>query len=164
MLAQILNDKNLPYPDPIHPIIVHFVIAMVFFSFFCDVVGYLSRNPRLLEVSCWNLFVAGIAIFFAVFFGQLEAGLAQPSSEAQAVLGLHTIIGWSLSAFVAGITAWRFILRYRNPLKVPPVYLAVSTFLVCLVSWQMYLGTHLVWVYGLHMESAIEAMKHRSLP
>jgi len=31
-----LNRENLPYPDPIHPIIVHFVIAMVFFSFICD--------------------------------------------------------------------------------------------------------------------------------
>ena len=28
-----LNDVNLPYPDPLHPIIVHFVIAMVFFPF-----------------------------------------------------------------------------------------------------------------------------------
>ena len=29
-----LNDSNLPYPDPLHPIVVHFVIAMVFFCFF----------------------------------------------------------------------------------------------------------------------------------
>ncbi len=31
MLALLLNDQGLPYPDPLHPIIVHFVIAMVFF-------------------------------------------------------------------------------------------------------------------------------------
>ncbi|MEJ6485893.1 DUF2231 domain-containing protein [Nostoc punctiforme UO1] len=73
-----LNNANLPYPDPLHPIIVHFAIAMVFFSFFCDVVGYFTRNHRLLEVSFWNMFVASVSIFLAVIFGQFEAGLAQP--------------------------------------------------------------------------------------
>jgi uncharacterized membrane protein len=66
MFALPLNSENLPYPDPLHPIVVHFVIAMVFFSFFCDVVGYFTRNVRLFEVSFWNMFVAAIAIFVAV--------------------------------------------------------------------------------------------------
>lgn len=60
MPALSLNNQNLPYPDPIHPIIVHFVIAMVFFSFYCDVVGYLTGNHRLFEVSWWNMFVGAI--------------------------------------------------------------------------------------------------------
>lgn len=76
MPALPLNSQNLPYPDPLHPIVVHFVIAMVFFSYFCDVVGYFTRNLRFLEVGFWNLFVAAIAIFIAIIFGQLEAGLA----------------------------------------------------------------------------------------
>ena len=42
-----LNDHNLPYPDTIHPIVVHFVIAMVLFAFFCDVMGYFTRNYKL---------------------------------------------------------------------------------------------------------------------
>ena len=36
------DDHNLPYPDTIHPIVVHFVIAMVLFAFVCDVVGYFT--------------------------------------------------------------------------------------------------------------------------
>ena len=32
-----LNDANLPYTEPLHPIVVHFVIVMVVFSFICDV-------------------------------------------------------------------------------------------------------------------------------
>ena len=42
-----LNDHNLPYADTIHPIVVHFVIAMVLFAFFCDVVGYFTHNYKL---------------------------------------------------------------------------------------------------------------------
>lgn len=159
MPALPLNNENLPYPDPLHPIIVHFVIAMVFFSFFCDVVGYLTRNHRLFEVSFWNMFVASVSIFLAVIVGQFEAGLAQPYQAAKSILDLHTITGWSLSAIVVAITGWRFVIRNRDPLKVPPTYLGVAMFLSCLVFFQMYLGSQLVWVYGLHVEPVVEATK-----
>ncbi|MDF5718611.1 MAG: DUF2231 domain-containing protein [Rhizonema sp. NSF051] len=154
-----LNKANLPYPDPMHPVVVHFVIAMVLFAFFCDVVGYFTRNHRLFEVSFWNMFVASAAIFVAVIFGQFEAGLAQAYDAAQPVLNEHTIIGWSLSAILVGITAWRFVIRSRDPLKIPTAYLGVGMFLICLVSLQVYLGTQLVWEYGLHVEPVEEAIK-----
>ncbi len=154
-----LNSENLPYPDPVHPIIVHFVIAMVFFSFFCDIVGYFTRKQHLFEVSFWNMFVASICIFIAVIFGQFEAGLANPYEAAQRALNAHTLLGWSLSVIVVGITTWRFVIRNRDPLKVPPVYLGVATFLVCLVSVQVILGSRLVWVYGLHVEPVVEATR-----
>ncbi|AUT04018.1 hypothetical protein CLI64_28580 [Nostoc sp. CENA543] len=159
MLALMLNSKGLPYSDPIHPIIVHFVIAMVFFSFFCDVVGYFSRNVRFLEVSFWNMLVAAIAIFVAIIVGQLEAGLAQVYPAVQPTLNFHTVMGWSLGAFVAGMTAWRFVIRNRHPQKLPPAYLGVATVLVCLVFLQVYLGSKLFWVYGLHVKPVVEAMQ-----
>jgi len=159
MAALPLNNQDLPYPDPLHPIVVHFVIAMVLFSFFCDVIGYFTRNHRLYEVSFWNLLVAAISIFIAVMFGQFEAGLTTVYSAAKPTLNMHTITGWSLSAILVAITAWRFVIRNRNPIKVPAVYLGVATFLVCLVTFQVVLGTQLVWVYGLHVEPVVEATK-----
>lgn len=153
-----LNDSNLPYPDPLHPIVVHFVIAMVFFAFFCDVIGYFFHKPHLYKVSFWNMFVATVAIFVAILFGQFEAGLATPYNAAQPVLNLHTVIGWSLSAILTVITGWRFVIHTRNPLKVPPFYLGAATFLIILVSLQVFLGTQLVWEYGLHVKPVVEAM------
>lgn len=158
-----LNSQNLPYPDPIHPIVVHFVIAMVFFSFLCDVVGYFTRRDRLHEVSFWNLVVASVAIFVAILFGQFEAGVAQPYAVVKPTLNLHTIMGWSLSAILVAITVWRFILRNRDPINIPPLYLGVATVLVCIVSFQMMLGTRLVWVYGLHVEPVVEAARQGAL-
>jgi len=158
-----LNRQGLPYPDAIHPIIVHFVIAMVFFSFICDVLGYVNHRHRLFEVSFWNLIVAAIAIFLAVLFGQFEAGLAQPDADAQSTLDLHTIMGWSLAVFLVIIAAWRFIMRHQNPLKISPIYLGTITLLSCLVFFQMMLGSQLVWVYGLHVEPVVEATRQRLL-
>ncbi|BAY66222.1 hypothetical protein NIES22_63350 [Calothrix brevissima NIES-22] len=164
MPAIALNSQNLPYSDPLHPIVVHFVIAMVFFSLFCDVVGYFTRNAGLLEVGFWNMFVAAIAIFVAIIFGQLEAGLAQVYPAVQSTMNFHTVMGWSLGAIIAAITAWRLIIRDRNPLKVPPAYLGVATLLICLVFLQVYLGSKLFWVYGLHVEPVVQAMQQGVSP
>ena len=140
-----LNDHNLPYPDTIHPIVVHFVIAMVLFAFFCDVVGYFTRNYKLYEVSWWNMFVATISIFIAIIFGQIEAGLAIAYDAVEPVLNLHTLIG--------------YVIRSQNPTKLPIPYLGLGCLLTCLVFFQVYLGDKLVWVYGLHTVEVVEAAK-----
>lgn len=163
MLTLPLNHQGLPYPDPIHPIVVHFVIAMVFFSFFCDVVGYFTHKHHLFEVSFWNLLVASITILVAVLFGQFEAGLAQPYAAAKPVLDLHTITGWALSAILVIVTAWRFVLRRRDPLRVSPMYLGAATVLSSLVLFQTILGSRLVWVYGLHVQPVVEAAQQGAL-
>lgn len=154
-----LNSHNLPYPDTLHPIIVHFVIAMVLFSVFCDVLGFLTRHHRLFTVSFWNLVVASVSIFIAIIFGQLEASLAEPYQAVKPVLHLHTIIGWSLSAIVVGIMAWRGVLYYHNPLKVSCAYLGTGLLVTCLVFYQVFLGDQLAWVYGLHTVPVVEATK-----
>ncbi|BBA80200.1 hypothetical protein RGRSB_1818 [cyanobacterium endosymbiont of Rhopalodia gibberula] len=154
-----LNDHNLPYPDTIHPIVVHFVIAMVLFAFSCDVIGYFTRNTRLYEVSWWNMLVATASIFIAIIFGQYEAGLAQPYEAVQPVLHLHTLIGWSLSGIIAGITGWRYVIRSKTPEKLPVSYLGLVLVLVTIVGIQVYLGDELVWVYGLHTVPVVEAIK-----
>jgi uncharacterized membrane protein len=157
-----LNEHNLPYPDTIHPIVVHFVIAMVLFAVFCDGVAYFTKNTRLYEVSWWNLAFATVSIFIAVIFGQVEAGLAEPYDAAVATLNLHSILGWSLSGILAGVTGWRYVIRSQNkPLPLP--YLLASILLVVLVVAQTYLGDLLVWVYGLHNAPVVEATRRGEL-
>ncbi|ANV83554.1 hypothetical protein AWQ21_03650 [Picosynechococcus sp. PCC 7003] len=154
-----LNEHNLPYPDTIHPIVVHFVIAMVLFAFFCDVVGYFTRNSKLYEVSWWNMFVATVSIFIAIIFGQIEAGLAIAYDAVEPVLNLHTIIGWSLSGIVAALTGWRYVIRSKDPEVLPMSYLGMGVILTGIVFFQVYLGDKLVWVYGLHTTEIVQAAK-----
>ncbi len=154
-----LNDHNLPYPDTLHPIVVHFVIAMVLFSVVFDVIGYFTKNSRLFEVSWWNMCVATVSIFVAIIFGQFEAGLAKPYDVVQPVLNMHTLIGWSLSGVISAITAWRYVIRLRTPDKLPIPYLGVGLVLASLVFLQIYLGDELVWIYGLHTIPVVQAIK-----
>lgn len=154
-----LNSHNLPYPDTIHPIVVHFVIAMVLFAILCDVIGYFTKNARLYEVGWWNMVFATVSIFIAIIFGQIEAGLATPYPAAASDLNLHTLIGWSLSGVLAAITGWRYIIRLKSPESLPTLYLGLNFVLLGIVTFQIYLGDKLVWVYGLHTEPVVEAAR-----
>lgn len=154
-----LNDHNLPYPDTIHPIVVHFVIAMVIFGFLCDVIGYFTKNASFYEVGWWNMFFATISIFIAVIFGQVEAGLSNPYNASVPVLNLHTVLGWSLSGIITAITAWRYVIRSKDGKSLPLPYLGAGALLTGLVLFQTYLGDLLVWVYGLHTVPVVEAAR-----
>ncbi|MBD2081146.1 DUF2231 domain-containing protein [Leptolyngbya sp. FACHB-17] len=132
---------------------------MVLFAFVCDMVSYFTRNPKLAEVSWWNLVFATVSIFIAVIFGQIEAGLAEPYDAAVSTLNLHSILGWSLSGVLAAVTGWRYVLRLQNKPQLPTPYIVASVALVGLVIAQTYLGDLLVWVYGLHSVPVVEATR-----
>ena len=154
-----LNDKNLPWLDVIHPIVVHFVIAMALITVVFDVIGLISGKKNLFEVSFWNLIVATVAIFVAIIFGQVEAGLANPYGASRDILNLHSTIGWSLAGVLALLTGWRYVARQKDPANLPRGFLVFDLVLAGLVITQVYLGDKLVWVYGLHTVPVVEAIR-----
>ncbi|MCF8131908.1 MAG: DUF2231 domain-containing protein [Synechococcus sp. Tobar2m-G35] len=154
-----LNDHNLPWMDTIHPIVVHFVIAMALISVVFDLVGVLMRKPQLFEVSFWNLIVATVAIFVAIIFGQVEAGLADPYGASRDILNLHSTIGWSLAGVLGVLTGWRYVVRQGDPLSLPRGVLVLDGVLALLVVTQVTLGNQLIWTYGLHTVKVVEAMR-----
>ena len=154
-----LNDKNLPWLDVIHPIVVHFVIAMALISVVFDLVGVITRRRNLFEVSFWNLVVATVAIFVAIIFGQIEAGLANPYGASRDILNYHSTIGWSLAGVLGLLTGWRYVVRQKDPTLLPAGFLVIDGVLATLVFCQVYLGDKLVWVYGLHTVPVVEAIR-----
>ena len=158
-----LNDKNLPWMDVIHPIVVHFVIAMALITVVFDLIGVIIRRRNLFEVSFWNLVVATVAIFVAIIFGQIEAGLATPYGASRDILNYHSTIGWSLAAILSLLTGWRYVARQKDPTVLPRGFLIIDLFLSVLVFCQVYLGDKLVWVYGLHTVPVVEAVRSGAL-
>ena len=154
-----LNDHNLPWMDTIHPIVVHFVIAMGLITFVFDPIGSLFKKPALFEVSFWNLLFATAAIFVAIIFGQVEAGLADPYGASREILNLHSTIGWSLAGVLSLLSAWRYVIRSKDPQQLPLPFLAAGAGLTVLIVVQVMLGNQLIWVYGLHTVKVVAAMR-----
>ena len=163
LLLPPLNDKNLPWLDVIHPIVVHFVIAMALITVVFDLIGVITRRRNLFEVSFWNLLVATVAIFVAIIFGQIEAGLATPYGASRDLLNYHSTLGWSLAAILSLLTGWRYVARQKDPTVLPRGFLIIDSVLAVLVFCQVYLGDKLVWVYGLHTVPVVEAVRSGAL-
>ena len=163
LLLPPLNDKNLPWLDVIHPIVVHFVIAMTLITVVFDLIGVITRRRNLFEVSFWNLLVATVAIFVAIIFGQIEAGLATPYGASRDILNYHSTLGWSLAAILSLLTGWRYVARQKDPTVLPRGFLIIDSILAVLVFCQVYLGDKLVWVYGLHTVPVVEAVRSGAL-
>ena len=163
LLLPPLNDKNLPWLDVIHPIVVHFVIAMALITVVFDLLGVFTGRRNLFEVSFWNLLVATVAIFVAIIFGQIEAGLATPYGASRDILNYHSTLGWSLAAILSLLTGWRYVARQKDPTVLPRGFLIIDSVLAILVFCQVYLGDKLVWIYGLHTVPVVEAVRSGAL-
>jgi uncharacterized membrane protein len=135
------------------------VIAMALISVVFDLIGVVTRRQNLFEVSFWNLLVATVAIFVAIIFGQVEAGLANPYGASRDILNIHSTIGWSLAGVLAVLTGWRYVVRQKDPTVLPSGFLVVDGLLAALVFTQVYLGDKLVWVYGLHTVPVVDAIR-----
>lgn len=145
--------------DTLHPIVVHFVIAMGLITFVFDLIGSAFKKPALYEVSFWNLLFATVAIFVAIIFGQVEAGLADPYGASSEILNLHSTIGWSLAGILSLLSAWRYVIRNKDPQQLPLSFLAAGAGLSALIVVQVMLGNQLIWVYGLHTVKVVAAMR-----
>ena len=91
--------------------------------------------------------------------GQIEAGLASPYGASRDILNLHSTIGWSLAAVLAVLSAWRYVIRSRDPRSLPLPFLGAGAVLGVLVAVQVTLGNQLIWIYGLHTVKVVAATR-----
>ena len=122
---------------------IYYIVLPLFFPYFAN----LGVDP------VW------LAIFVAIIFGQVEAGLANPYGASRDILNYHSTIGWSLAGVLALLTGWRYVARQKDPTVLPKGFLAIDFVLAGLVFAQVYLGDKLVWIYGLHTVPVVDAIR-----
>ncbi|XGV94770.1 MAG: DUF2231 domain-containing protein [Leptolyngbya sp. BL-A-14] len=175
--------NHLPYSVPLHPVLVHFTIALIVVAILADVIGFIVSRWKIAQSSFepepkyssfsdlgwWNLLVATILTFFTVIIGvyELLKVEAQPedtsrwSLSAQSTLYLHGVIGLILFFLIVLLTIWRSKQYYRSPSsKLQPAsrsYLAVSILILGVVSIQGLLGGHLANDFAIH-NTAVTAL------
>lgn len=97
----------LPSWDALHPLIVHFPIALLLFAPLFVVVGALLRTPRgrSFQAAALSLMVAGtIATFVAAATGEAAGKLADRTELSSAVLEHHESLAESTRAVFTGLT------------------------------------------------------------
>ena len=134
----------------LHPIIVHFPIALLILSFTLSL--FWRRNERLNAASWLLLVLGGLATLPAVITGLISH---EPYEETalSGVINQHQLLGLIGSALTLGLLTWRYLSRRKDrDIGTKPFYLIVAGLGIV---WLVVLGGtggNLVYEYGVNVQ------------
>jgi uncharacterized membrane protein len=133
---------------PIHPFIIHFVIAFYTISFILDITGKLFAKKDFESVGYMMLILSGISVILAVASGLWEESRIIIPQEALSTFETHENLAFIISAIILVQVLWRIGIKNRFLTKTWWLYLiSVAVGMICLYL-TAFNGGKLVYQYG----------------
>ncbi len=151
----------------LHPLFVHFAVALLLVGPGLDTFGLLLRREALLLTGRWNILLGAAALAASELSGIGATGSLAPHSAAgQALLNLHGALGHLCVAIWIPAAVWRAATRHLIPLRARTLYLTLSYTGAALILTQAALGGALVYRHGVGLSEAarVEPVLHPSAP
>jgi len=144
---------------PMHPIFVHFTIALTSASLVFDALGFFFNKPSLTAAGAWTLVGSAVMTLVTISTGLTSATRAPlEEGEARSFLRAHMALGLIFYGLLVVVTFWRISL-WQNGRGISWLYLVSLALGSLVMTIQGYLGGELVYRYGVEVEQA-----HRDLP
>lgn len=144
---------------PIHPIMVHFTIALFVMSLLCDGLGFMLDVPSLAQTGWWTLVGAVLATPLTIATGAISrVRMPMAEGEARSFLRAHMALGLIVFGLLIVMALWRaWLWQTATPLTIP--YLGALIGVAVVITVQGYLGGELVYRYGAEVKRG-----YRQLP
>jgi uncharacterized membrane protein len=163
----VVAEEEVPVPPLesgflliLHPICVHFALALTLFGLGLDWVGSRWRQTQCQYVGRCSFFAGVVALGFAVISGWIEHELPRPTSafdqHMQPLLLYHEYLGYGLLGFFIFLT----VLRVRIQGRLPVIFLLLAAIGAAGLIVQGYLGGELVYRYGAGVR-AVQVLSHQ---
>lgn len=141
---------------PIHPIVVHFPIALFTVSVAADLLGQIRPSAAKGTLGVWCLVLAAVGAAGAVAAGVIDMYRADLATATHGFVHLHRDVGYVLLGALTLLAVWRWRIRRRTaPLDragSPYLLLAGTTF--ALMAFQGWFGGELVYGHGAGVSAA----------
>lgn len=157
-----MQHHGAPAPDatpatPIHPILVHFPIALIFISVGADVSSFLFAQQALRQVAAWTLLAAAAGAAAAVLAGMRDMHRMPLAHAVHEQVHKHMRFGFTLAAAIGALALWRW-LPMRDVESAPGWgYLTVAAIVLALTAYQGWLGGELVYAQGVGVKGGVPA-------
>ncbi len=138
-----------------HPIFVHFTVALLSISALFYLAGLVLKNPNLLVVARWNLWIGASITVGTVLAGFYAYNTVAHDGPSHAAMTDHK--NWALvTASTFGFLAiWAFF-KHRGSKSVHPVFVILMLLASILLGVTGFKGGEVVYRYGLGVMSLPE--------
>ncbi len=133
---------------PVHPMLVHFPIALLSASVFCDLLALRWRQQDCRLVGLYTLFFGLVGALLSVASGALAEEAVEHSGVPESILEIHEKLGFATFWTFAALLGWRSAewlgwIRERRLLSLGLGLVGVVILVVA-----SYYGGSLVYDYG----------------
>lgn len=133
----------------LHPLIVHFPIALLLTNVALDWAGLVWKNRSFAQAAWYALLLGLAATVFTLVTGLIAAQGVPADSPAMSTLNAHKILGIVAFVLFAVLTVW----RWRSKGTYSPIgralHSAVQLTGVALIVVLGYMGGELVYTFGI---------------
>lgn len=144
---------------PLHPMLVHFPIALLFVSVFFDVAGKAFTRDSLREGAFWLLGLGLVGGITAAIAGNLVEHAAEKAGVAEALIETHETLAYMTLGIMAVLFLYRLLLRNRFNARALVTYLVVATLGLVAMSATGHTGGNLVYQHGAGVHTAQQSSR-----
>src|SRR5512132_1617914 len=133
---------------PIHPMMVHFPIALLIASVCFDLLATRWRPDSFRDASLYTLIGGLGGTVLAVVTGSMAEDLVEKKGVPESVVDLHETLAYGTLTIFIGLLALRLLMRWGYFKKSPLVHISIGMIGVVVLIVTSYYGGNLVYDFG----------------
>lgn len=141
---------------PIHPMVVHFPIALLITSVVFDFLATRWRHKSFQDTGFYTLIAGLLGAAVAVLTGAMAEEVVEDKGIPESILEIHEALGYASLLFFLGLLALRLLMRWKLIKEIPALYLAMGVAGIVILSAAGYFGGSLVFDFGAGVNLSME--------
>ena len=134
--------------ESVHPLVVHFPIALLLTALLLDLLALGLKRPGLHRMAIWNLYLGTLGAAVAVWTGLRAAEIAKHTFEIHQVMELHRKLGIATLILGVLVVAWRLWKRDQLGIRARVMTLVLMLAIAGTLGYGAHLGGRLVYEFG----------------
>jgi uncharacterized membrane protein len=151
MNQRVLGFSGLREICNVHPVFVHFPIALFPVTLLFYALGIFARKPDFLVAARVSLYLAAFSGILTAFTGLKARSTIKFNPELGQMVKTHQSVGLTIFAFATALVIWSFFQEENKP-KGDIVFLIVLAFENYLVFQNADIGSRMVYTQGAGVE------------
>ncbi|AMK78874.1 MULTISPECIES: DUF2231 domain-containing protein [Methylomonas] len=138
----------------IHPLLVHFPIALLTLFFTLDVIGSLAKRSEWRQIAGAFLYLGTVFAALTVAAGLAAAATVAHGGNVHDIMEHHEHLGISVLSLASILSAWRLLSKGHIVGPANSLYLLLAAILSALLAFTADLGGLMVYRYGVSVHAA----------